>query len=93
MRRPQTAMSIDNGRLVKSILQATWQAIGSDAISSCREVGTELELDSAIELICDAQRAEDYARTDAEKAALAEFRLLPWDQQCKVAAQMLGPIV
>lgn len=83
----------DNGKLVKHILHATWQAIGSDAISSCREVGTELEQDSAIELILDADRAEEYARTDAEKAALKEFRQQPWDRQCLIATGLLGQLV
>lgn len=78
------------GTSVKEILFATWQGVGSDALSACREAGETLDEDTAIELILDAHRAETYVRTPAQALALADFRLLPYDQQVKVAKQLVG---
>lgn len=76
--------------LLKQIFHATWQAVGSDALSACREAGERLDNDTALELILDAHRAEEYVRTPEQALAIADFRLLPWTQQILIGNQLVG---
>jgi hypothetical protein len=84
---------VSSDEYLERVMHDTWQGIGHDVISSCAEAEVRLTNGSAYETICDCQRLEEYARTSDEREAIAEFRKLGWDKQCRKAAKLLGRIV
>lgn len=90
----EAAKQAEHETALKTVLWATWQAIGDDYETSMIEAGERATTASAIETVLDADRPETLgARNDAEKAALATFREQPWDKQCRQARKLLGRLV
>lgn len=93
----------DQLQRVRAAIQATWQAIGSDAVEAC---GGDCSLADQVEFCLDADRLEMYAfrrpvvrpltvatARDADEAqiltALAALRALTFAQQIKIAKEAL----
>jgi hypothetical protein len=90
-RSTRMVSSVDEA--LKRVLLTTWQAVGSDALAACAEAGEQLDNETAIEVVLDASRAEAYARTDEEKAALAALRKHTWGEQVARVKLLVGRLV
>lgn len=82
-----------NDELIKSMLNAVWNYVADDAQSACQEAGVKFTNAAAYETILDASRLETAARTDEQKAALAEFRKLSWETQVRKTRKLMGRLV
>ncbi len=84
-----------------------WQGIGSDLESACAEGGERLDNETVVETLLDAQRLEEEfkqqggraktieaaASVALKKKALEKFRLLKYEEQCRIITAELGPFV
>lgn len=80
----------DELKTLSSIFHRVWDYIGMDVLQMTQEMDGRnyVKRDEVIEMCLDADRPQEQARGDDEKALLKRFSDLPWEEQNKLARKM-----